>query len=444
VPPTTAGQQAVLSYTGGTGTAPYSIVINGATSTNVSPSPATFLGGGLIPEKTNSVVWTPGDLVGLTVKNSVIDDGVPNVEVGEKFQTLYPGVVLKLGFYKAIPNTATTTLNLYDASGNNLATASYTDPTGTQTGFMKVSISPLPILANTTYIVTYFNPTGNYVIKNGVFANDVIRGSIKGLKYEPFGVGNGPNGVYRAGAGFPNNFCGGCEATYFADVEFQNLVTEWPINVTSITDANGCSIPVSQNFVISPLVNNGTLPVTITEFSASVIQNKDVKLNWTTASESNNKGFEVERSTDAAKWLNVGFVPGSGNSNVIKSYSLMDKNLPTGKYFYRLKQIDLDGKFNFSNILRIDVNGKLIYELNQSFPNPSRGASTITYSIPVKSQVTLTVYDMQGKVVRVLQNGERAAGKYAVTVPADLLKAGVYYYKLEAGEFKSTRKMIVQ
>ena len=97
-----------------------------------------------------------------------------------------------------------------------------------------------------------------------------------------------------------------------------------------------------------------------------------------------------------------------------------------------------------SNILSVDINGKLSYELNQSFPNPSRGSSTITYSIPVKTQVVLAVYDMQGRVVSVLQNGERAAGKYAVTVPANLLKPGVYYYKLEAGDFKSTRKMIIQ
>ncbi|MGL6266817.1 MAG: T9SS type A sorting domain-containing protein, partial [Chitinophagaceae bacterium] len=287
-------------------------------------------------------------------------------------------------------------------------------------------------------VVTYYSATGDYVSTNGFLGSDYTNGPLTVFQH----LGSeGDNGVYRYGAPsgtLPTLSVGG---NYWADVVFTNPVVSWPLNLTQITDNNGCSVTVNQ--LVNQTVNN-PLPVSLTSFSAKLDQDNNVKLDWSTASESNNKGFEIIRSTDAAKWLSIGFVEGSGTSSLSRTYSLVDKNLSSGKYFYRLKQVDYDGKFNYSNIIAIDVNGKLAYTLNQSYPNPSYGASTITYSIPVKSKVTLTVYDVQGRVVRVLQNGERAAGKYAVTVPSDLLNTGIYYYKLEAGEFKSTRKMIVQ
>jgi hypothetical protein len=291
----------------------------------------------------------------------------------------------------------------------------------------------------TVYVVTYYSANGNYVSVNG-FLNSAAYENHP-LTVPATGSVPGGNGVYiyGVGGGFPTNTFDG--ANYFADIVLNHRTTRWPLTLTQITDDNGCTISASQSILLS--VNN-PLPVSLTDFTASVIQSKNVQLDWTTASESNNKGFDVERSADASKWLTVGYVAGSGNSSTYKNYSYTDRNVPTGKYFYRLKQVDLDGKFNYSNILSVDINGSLSFELNQSFPNPSRGSSTITYSIPVKTQVVLAVYDMQGRVVSVLQNGERAAGKYAVTVPANLLKPGVYYYKLEAGDFKSTRKMIIQ
>jgi len=86
----------------------------------------------------------------------------------------------------------------------------------------------------------------------------------------------------------------------------------------------------------------------------------------------------------------------------------------------------------------------MMFALDQSYPNPTQGAATITYSVPVKTNVRILLYDAQGRVVSVLQNGERSAGKYAITVPENLLKQGMYYYKMEAGGFITTRKMIVQ
>jgi len=425
-----AGQPHNLLFTEGAGTGPYSLNINGSPISSVSSG--TPFNAGVVPLFSDYRLWT-GTLPTPTISN----DGFP-IEAGMKFKPGFNGNITALRFYKGVANTETIVLNLYSAAGALLATANYTDATGTVTGFVEAPIAPVAVTSGTLYMVSYYSALGNYVFTSNYMTIPRTNGLLTAVAT---GSPDGPNGMYKYSAGFPDQFCPPCNGVnYWADVVMNSINLSQTYQLSSITDDNGCTSTVSQQLTLT--VNN-PLPVSLVKFSGiNILQ--DVKLEWSTASESNNRGFEVERSTDAAKWLNAGFVAGSGNSNTTKNYSLTDRNLPGGKYFYRLKQIDFDGKFNYSNILSVDVNGKLSYELNQSFPNPSRGSSTITYSIPVKTQVVLAVYDMQGRVVSVLQNGERAAGKYAVTVPANLLKAGVYYYKLEAGDFKSTQKMIVQ
>lgn len=426
-----AGQPHNLLFTAGAGTGPYSLNINGGPISGVSSG--TPFNAGVVPLQSDYRLWTGT----LPTPPTVANDLQP-IEAGMKFKPSFNGSIKALRFYKGISNTETIVLNLYSAAGALLATTNYTDATNTVTGFVEVPIAPVAVTSGTLYMVTYYSALGNYVFTSNYMTIPRTNGLLTAVAN---GSPDGPNGMFNYGGGFPDQFCSPCNGVnYWADVVMESPNISQAYQLSSITDNNGCTSPVSQLLTLS--VNN-PLPVSLVKFSGMSVR-QDVKLEWTTASESNNRGFEVERSTDAAKWLNIGFVAGSGNSSTTKSYSLTDRNLPTGKYFYRLKQIDLDGKFNLSNILSIDINGNLSYELNQSFPNPSRGNSTITYSIPVKTQVVLAVYDMQGRVVSVLQNGERAAGKYAVTVPANLLKAGVYYYKLEAGDFKSTKKMIVQ
>lgn len=430
-----AGSPATINFIPGDGATPYSLLINGTPSTGVTGL-TSFNAGPSIPLLSDTRIWSSPTLPAPVNRN---DAGTP-IEVGMKFTTAVGGDITALRFYKGIATTAPTVLNLYSAAGTLLATTTHVDPTGTVTGYIEVPLgAPYTITFGTVYVVTYYSANGNYVSVNG-FLNSAAYENHP-LTVPATGSVPGGNGVYiyGVGGGFPINTFDG--ANYFADVVLNHRTTRWPLTLTQITDDNGCTVSASQSIVLN--VNN-PLPVSLTDFTASVIQSKNVQLDWTTASESNNKGFDVERSADASKWLTVGYVAGSGNSSTYKNYSYTDRNVPTGKYFYRLKQVDFDGKFNYSNILSVDINGSLTFELNQSFPNPSRGSSTITYSIPVKTQVVLAVYDMQGRVISVLQNGERAAGKYAVTVPANLLKPGVYYYKLEAGDFKSTRKMIIQ
>src|SRR5207342_1163490 len=119
----------------------------------------------------------------------------------------------------------------------------------------------------------------------------------------------------------------------------------------------------------------------------------DVKLDWSTASETNNRGFEIERSIDGRNWIKVGYVPGAGNSGILRDYSFTDKNLLKGRYLYRLKQIDFDGRPSYSAIINISLTDKQEFALGQNHPNPFNGTTIIPYSIPTTSHVTITVYD---------------------------------------------------
>jgi hypothetical protein len=429
----TAGQTQMLSFNPGVGSSPYSLNINGNTITGVNP-PSTF-DAGVIPLNSTYRLWTGAGLPEPTASN----DGRP-VEVGMKFRPLANGTVTALRFYKGVSNTNPTILKLYSGSGTLLATATHIDGPGTETGFKEVTLaSPVSLTANTLYMVAYYSAAGDYVKTDGYMTS--ARTNLV-LTATANGGADGANGMYHYDAeAFPDLSCTTCNGpNYWADVVFNSGTVSYTYNLVSITDLNGCTSNPGQLLTIGV---SSSLPVSLTDFRGMAIQ-QDVKLDWSTASESNNRGFEIMRSDDGGKWLGIGFVNGNGTSGVKNTYTYTDRNRPSGKFYYRLKQVDLDGKFNYSNILVIDVNRNLTFELNQNYPNPSRGLSTITYAVPARSHVKLTLYDINGRVVKVLQNGEQAAGKYAVTVPAELVNTGLYYYKMEAGSFKATRKMIVQ
>jgi hypothetical protein len=330
-------------------------------------------------------------------------------------------------------------LRLYSAGGTVLASVTHNDG-GISSGFITVPLgTPVAVTGNTVYVVSYFSATGDYVKTDGYLATERVNGQLRAVAN---GGPDGPSGVYRYDTqGLPDQACPTCDGpNYWADVVLNTVTRTYDYNLNAITDNNGCTTTPGQRLTLDVL---NPLPVSLLTFTGTAVQ-QDVKLEWSTASESNNKGFEIQRSMDAGKWIGVGFIAGAGNSQVKQTYAYTDRNRPAGKFFYRLKQVDIDGRFTFSNILAIDVNGKLGFELQQNYPNPSRGATTITYSVPAKSFVKLVIYDTQGRVVSVLQNGEKPAGKYAVSVPEGMLTRGVYYYKMEAGGFTSTRKMVVQ
>lgn len=195
------------------------------------------------------------------------------------------------------------------------------------------------------------------------------------------------------------------------------------------------------------------VPVELTSFTG-VFENGEVKLNWQTASEINNYGFNIERNTliiplsggeaeDRGVWKSIGFVSGNGTTTNPQSYSFVDNEITSGKYLYRLKQTDFNGSFTYSN--EIEVSTNILpdkFKLEQNYPNPFNPSTKIKWQSPVSGHQTLKVYDVLGNEVATLVNEYREAGNYEINYDASALASGIYLYKLQAGSFISTKKMI--
>lgn len=187
--------------------------------------------------------------------------------------------------------------------------------------------------------------------------------------------------------------------------------------------------------------NNYILPVELTSFTGTVDLNGNVELKWITETEINNQGFVVERKTNNTDFTSVGFIKGNGTTTEQKVYSFIDRNLESGKYFYRLKQIDYNGQFEYSDIIEVDVLKVLEFSLEQNYPNPFNPSTIISWSSPIDSWQILKIYDILGNEVTTLVNEFRTAGKHSITFDISNLAAGTYYYQLRIGEFVQTKKM---
>lgn len=195
-------------------------------------------------------------------------------------------------------------------------------------------------------------------------------------------------------------------------------------------------------------VSSEALPVELTSFSA-LVKGRDVSLSWKTATEVNNYGFEVERAkacTEKSAFEKIAFIEGSGSSNSEKSYSYTDKSVEVGEYTYRLKQLDIDGKFKYSDEVNVSLKTPAEYRLMQNSPNPFNPSTTIRFELPAASHVVLRVYDIVGREVATLLNEEQSEGRHeAIWNGKDShglsVASGVYIYRLTAGSFVQTRKM---
>jgi hypothetical protein len=193
-------------------------------------------------------------------------------------------------------------------------------------------------------------------------------------------------------------------------------------------------------------LSNSIVPVELTSFSGYYHGNS-AKLAWSTATELNNRGFEIERSINNAEFTAVAFVKGQGTTTASHSYAYTDGSLlPNTSYSYRLKQVDLDGRFNYSNIIELGATHPAEYLLGQNYPNPFNPATKISFSLPVKSNVTLDVYNLIGQKILELVNGSMETGTHQVDINAAGIPSGVYIYILKASgdngaSFTSSKKM---
>jgi subtilisin family serine protease len=189
------------------------------------------------------------------------------------------------------------------------------------------------------------------------------------------------------------------------------------------------------------------IPVELSSFTASANSNS-VTLNWSTATETNNSGFSIERKTPMdERWIEAGYVPGFGTTTEIKSYSFTDENLQMGTYSYRLKQIDLDGTFEYTNSVEIEVYAPDEFVLSQNYPNPFNPSTTIEFSVPELSKVDISVYSVIGEKVATIVNSTFEAGYHTVNFNAVNLPSGTYIYTVKAtgknGVFAESKKMLL-
>jgi hypothetical protein len=217
-----------------------------------------------------------------------------------------------------------------------------------------------------------------------------------------------------------------------------------------LTNLNTHTLSMDNNGYVYVGTDNGLwrrplseiVPVELTSFTATT-NGKEVILNWSTATELNNQLFEVQRSFEGSDFATVGFVNGKGTTTERQDYSYSDEVFTNGKYSYRLKQIDYLGSYEYSDVVEVDFRTFNSYLLERCYPNPFNPTTTIGFGIQNKSNVKITILNAIGEEVAVVLNEEREAGFHQVEFNAAGLPSGVYFYQLKAGEFISTKKMIL-
>jgi hypothetical protein len=202
----------------------------------------------------------------------------------------------------------------------------------------------------------------------------------------------------------------------------------------------GTAYPPSDGPIAFIVKLTDPVPVELTSFSG-ICKDNEIILEWFTSSELNNQGFFIERKTESSNWIQIGFVQGNNTTTEVKSYHFIDNSLSSGKYYYRLKQVDFDGTFEYSNVIEININILSEFTLNQNYPNPFNPFTKISFSVPHNSEVKLMVFNSLGEKVTELVNEFKPAGNYEIDFNATELPSGVYLYRLEAAGFSAIKKM---
>ncbi|MDH3267940.1 MAG: YCF48-related protein [Ignavibacteria bacterium] len=259
-----------------------------------------------------------------------------------------------------------------------------------------------------------------------VFFADADHGWVAGL---------GGNILYTPDGGIDWSYQPSGTASNLSSIFFTDNITGWAAG------SNGTILKT----------NNGGTPVELLSFT-SIVTRRDVILTWITATETNNQGFEILRSIqNNDEWNKIGIVPGHGTTTESQHYSFTDNNVSPGKYQYKLKQIDYDGTFEYSQIVEVEIPFVNKFSLSQNYPNPFNPSTKIQYSVSITQNVTLKVCDILGIEVATLVNEEKQSREYEVEFNGSNLPSGIYFYQLKAGDpstssgqgFVATKKMIL-
>lgn len=242
---------------------------------------------------------------------------------------------------------------------------------------------------------------------------------------------------------------GWSDIMFFKDYLIDSLgitgISDWYFPFANSISADGLTIagtayPLSGGPHAYVIKIDNPVPVEMISFTADCI-NGEAVLRWSTSTETNNYGFELQRKTESSSWSRISFIPGHGTTTTPSFYSFNDNSTGRGKYLYRLKQSDLDGSFSYSNVIDVDINKPSDFSLKQNYPNPFNPVTRIDFSIPQNSFVNLSVYNVLGEKVFTLINEIKSEGHHSVDFNASELTSGIYVYRLQAGSSVSVKKM---
>lgn len=314
----------------------------------------------------------------------------------------------------------------------------------------------------------YLLDNGNVTGQNSITGVAIDVGNVRSVTTSPVGTGFYPDGVspltgstvlyHYTGRGTTDSVAvvGVAETGYNSVSIF--LDPRYFIANPSVENSNS-GIEATDNSFFNVMfesilwaISNGSqfpgfVPVELTSFTAANVGN-DVKLAWSTGSEINNSGFEIERKSTQSEWKKIGFVEGNGTTLEQQNYVYVDAGLANGQYNYRLKQVDFDGTFEYSPIVEVEINVPVQFVLQQNYPNPFNPSTKIAFGLAVDSKVTLKVFDVLGQEVLTLINQNLGAGQHEVNFDAAALNSGVYFYRVDASgidgqNFTSVKKMIL-
>jgi hypothetical protein len=260
-------------------------------------------------------------------------------------------------------------------------------------------------------VVSLFSPSGWYSFSDNYFPTTPDQFDppfiIVSNNNDPAGVGNGVF-KYTNSTTFPTN--SGVTSNYWVDLKFTTTFT---------------------------------LPVSLTDFKATTASN-DVSLSWKTEYEYYNKGFDVQRSNNGNDWYSLSFIDGVNESSVARNYSYADKALAPGTYYYRLKQVDRDGKITYSAVVNATIGGKGKIALYPGLPNPFSTATSIRFDLPRPQHARLSVLDLNGREVKVLVDKNSPAGSNLTTLSAANLPPQLYIVRLQTEDGILTQKIMVK
>jgi hypothetical protein len=390
---------------------------------------------------------TTGTISGSTFYNLVLDN---------------PGGVNLAGNVAIAPGGNLTISNGTLGTGAYSLTINSTDPAAVSLGSNKILGTVSRVIAPGSTGTYRFFSANAYVIPGGTgnptsitataypntnppnLAPGADTGKTVKRYYAFSAAGIGSGFAYSLRLAYEQSEVRGVEANY---VLWENNGSGW-VNMGSDSPADIVNNWVQKsglttfgNFTLAE--PTAALPIQLSSVKADIVPNSnDVRLTWTTLSEINNYGFFVQRSpSDSSVFVDLpeNFVPGSGTTITPKHYAWIDRNVNPGTYFYRLKQVDLDGSFSYSEHVQVNVGSIAGVEndlapqrfvLNQNYPNPFNPSTTLAYQLPVAGFVNVRIYDLLGREVAQLVNGTHQPGYYSTTWNGSSSVSGVYYARI--------------